>query len=689
VSASIQHRDDIDGLRAVAVALVVLFHIGIPGITGGYVGVDVFFVISGYLITSLLLVEAEGRKRISLSDFYARRVRRLFPALMLVVLTTLILGAIWLLPVFQEQGELAKSAVATSLYLSNVYFWMFSGNYFDGPSELQPLLHTWSLAVEEQFYLFWPFLFIGILWIRRGITATLRSDLTKLVVLIFVVSFVTCVWTTESNPRAAYYLMPARAWEFAVGGILPLLLSASRLAALKGSKLGALLSSVGLIAIIGSAVVLTEQSTFPGANALWPTLGAAAVIAGGAMNSTSVAVRLLTLRPVVYIGLLSYSWYLWHWPLLAIFRASSLEAHNLPRDILLGGVVSFIAAALTYRLIENPVRVKRPGPFASTKPTLWAGAAISIVLIGSGVLLAVSAKYLVEHDPFYASIMTARLDTPPLRKNCHHDSPYHGLSDRNKCIAGDRSHITAVLWGDSHADHMSPVMQGFADGKSHGGILQRSFSSCRPVNAASLTVQTKDCLRFNEDVAKEIVELKKQGLQGVVLSTMWASMFKDKNPDPPADVRAMSEEQRVEQIIAAIDGLVSSLEAQHLRVLLVAPTYLLPASTPQCLARHTVEECSVSRQRVDDYRRVSLAALARIQAAHPDNVRIWDPVQFLCDDKTCLAKRGSVPMFTDDLHLSASGSRLLVESATGPLTWLTSGAPGPGISAGATSMLVR
>jgi peptidoglycan/LPS O-acetylase OafA/YrhL len=671
LSASIQHRDDIDGLRAVAVLLVVLFHIGVPGITGGYVGVDVFFVISGYLITSLLLVEAENNKRISLTDFYARRIRRLFPALMLVVLTTLILGLFWLLPVFQEQGELAKSAVATSVYLSNVYFWLYTGNYFDGPAELQPLLHTWSLAVEEQFYLFWPFLLIGILWIRRHNTATLRNDLLKLVLFIFAVSLVVSVWTTESNPRAAYYLMPARAWEFAVGGVLPLILPATRD---RFPRMGGLLSAGGLIAIIGSALWLTEKSAFPGTNALWPTLGAAAVLAGGALNAKSVAVRLLTMKPMLVMGLLSYSWYLWHWPLLAIPRANSIQGHDLIRDGLLGGVVAFIAAAITYRFIENPVRVHRPGPFSRTWPTLWTGAAISIFLAASAVALSVSAKYRAENNPTYAAITGYKLDTPPLRPNCHHDEPYHGLSDANKCIAGDRTKIRAVLWGDSHADHLSPLMQAFAEDGAHGGILQRSFSSCRPVDAPALMIQTKDCLHFNEDVSKEIDALEKQGLRGVVLSTMWSSMFKDKNPNPPPEIRKLTDAQRNDQIISAIDGLVTELVAQNLRVLLVAPTYLLPSPTPQCLARHPVTDCSVTREHVDVFRKISLSALQQIVAKHPGTVRLWDPIDFLCDTEICLAKRGDTAMFTDDLHLSASGARLIAPGARDSLVWLTEGA---------------
>ena len=317
-----RYRPEIDGLRAVAVVLVVLYHVGVPGITGGFVGVDVFFVISGYLITSLLVLEAETRGRISLSSFYARRIRRLFPALMVVVLATLLLGAIWLLPVFSEQTDLAKSAIATAFYVSNVYFWLFTGDYFGAPAALEPLLHTWTLAVEEQFYLFWPLLIIGALRLGRIRQTDLKRDLLKAVAVLFVISFVIGVWQTAASPRAAFYLMPARAWEFAVGGIVALILPREKRSAPTGAGW---LSAVGLLVIIGSAVYLDDKAPFPGFNALMPTLGACAVIAGGALNQKSLAVRFLTTRPMVLIGLWSYSWYLWHWPLLAISRANALQ----------------------------------------------------------------------------------------------------------------------------------------------------------------------------------------------------------------------------------------------------------------------------------------------------------------------------------------------------------------------------
>ena len=410
-----------------------LYHVGVPGITGGFIGVDVFFVISGYLITSLLVLEAETRGRISLSSFYARRIRRLFPALMVVVLVTLLLGAIWLLPVFSEQTDLAKSAIATAFYVSNVYFWLFTGDYFGAPAALEPLLHTWTLAVEEQFYLFWPLLIIGALRLGRTRQTDFKRYLLKAVAALFVISIAIGVWQTAASPRAAFYLMPARAWEFAVGGIVALILPREK----RGAPIGAgWLSAVGLLAIIGSALYLDDKAPFPGFNALMPTLGACAVIAGGALNQKSLAVRFLTTRPMVLIGC-------GRTPGTCGTGRSSQSAErthcrdpDLPRDLLIGGV-SLIAAAITYYFIENPIRYKRPGPFSAPASTLWTGAVISIVMAASAVMLGLSARY-VGREPRYAAAEAARYDTPPLRHACHHDDPFRGLADRSRCIMGNR-----------------------------------------------------------------------------------------------------------------------------------------------------------------------------------------------------------------------------------------------------------
>ncbi len=668
---ALKHRPDIDGLRAVAVLLVVLYHVGVPGITGGFIGVDVFFVISGYLITSLLVLEAEAHGRISLSDFYARRVRRLFPALMIVVLVSLALGAVFLLPVFGEQAKLVKSAMATSIYLSNFYFWKYTGNYFDGPAELEPMLHTWSLAVEEQFYLFWPLLIIGVTLLCRPGSARFRRNVGIAMAAILVLSFAVSLWSTTANPREAYYLMPSRAWQFAVGGLIavvPLGKNDSHTSA------GAFLTLIGLVMIVWSATHLTAKSPFPGLNALAPTLGAGAVIGGGLLNPNSLAARLLTIRPMVWIGLLSYSWYLWHWPLLSITKSAALQARDLPRDALIGAA-ALVAAAITYYVVENPIRYRRPGPFSRTRTTLWAGAVISVVMLTAAAGLGASAKFISSRESRYVSASSAHRDEPPLRKDCHYHVPFRGMAERSRCTFGDPQNIQAILWGDSHADHLSGLMQAYAKEHPPGGFIQRSFSACRPFGseAADILPQNDSCKQFNEVVKAEIADLRTKGMKGVVLSAMWtAVVLVDplRRPTAGSVDGPLTIPEKVELTAQALGRVVSGLEAQGLRVLIIAPTQVMPRLVPQCLARHGIEACSADRASFEKLRGDAMAALRKVAAAHPDSVRIWDPIDELCDDRLCLAQRGDTIMYTDDLHLTTQAARELLPAAEADLLWL-------------------
>jgi len=318
--------------------------------------------------------------------------------------------------------------------------------------------------------------------------------------------------------------------------------------------------------------------------------------------------------------------------------------------------------------VENPVRYKRPGPFSAAGSTLRAGVAISLIMLICAAALGAGAKFFTGKQPKYASLARASLDTPPLRDRCHHDdAPFNGLPDRKRCTMGDPAHITAVLWGDSHADHLAPLMGAFVEKHGSGGILQRSFSSCRSLeaDARKVTEQTDACLQFNMAVEEEISELRKQGMKGVVLSSMWITVF-------PADLAqpGVSSARRRADAIAAVDHVVSKLESEGLRIVIVAPTYIMPRSVPQCLARHSDEQCSAVRKSIEARRHPALAALEEIAAAHPGTVRLWDPVESLCDAQLCPARRGKTVMFTDDLHLSASAARELLSSADPTLSWL-------------------
>lgn len=309
MGSNLRYRADVDGLRAIAVSPVVLFHAGLQTFSGGYVGVDIFFVISGYLITSLLLKENRSRS-FSIITFYDRRIRRIFPALFAVMLLSALAGGWLQTPAdFQQFGQ---SVIATSLFSSNVFFWWKAG-YFDSASDVKPLLHTWSLGVEEQFYIFFPvLLFVLYRWYsERG---------KYLLVLLALFSFILSVYAVETRPSAAFYLAPTRAWELLLGSLLAFDLFPefnSRILREVGSLFG-----FGFI--LFSVLTYSQNSAFPGLRALPPCAGAALIIHSGA-SGVSYIRNALSIRPIVFVGLISYSLYLWHWPLIVLYKQYSIE----------------------------------------------------------------------------------------------------------------------------------------------------------------------------------------------------------------------------------------------------------------------------------------------------------------------------------------------------------------------------
>ncbi|WP_414011654.1 acyltransferase family protein [Limnobacter sp.] len=331
------YRPDIDGLRALAVTWVVLYH-AFPGLLpGGFIGVDVFFVISGFLITGIILREQDAGD-FTISHFYSKRVRRIFPALLTVLVFCLAVG--WLALTFDEYKQLSKHTGASALFINNFILWRESG-YFDNPAETKPLLHMWSLAIEEQFYLFWPIL---LLVFKRY----LRSITTPTVVLI-ALSFAYALWLVQVNPAAAFYSPLSRFWELLVGGLLAWWVFRHGSVVAKNQSI---LSIVGLCLLIAGLVLIDKTRAFPGAWALLPVLGTAALL----MTSGSTFNRKVLSNPVmVWIGLISYPLYLWHWPLLVFARI--FEGETPSESVRLSLVVTSVALAwLTYRLIEKPLR---------------------------------------------------------------------------------------------------------------------------------------------------------------------------------------------------------------------------------------------------------------------------------------------------------------------------------------------
>jgi peptidoglycan/LPS O-acetylase OafA/YrhL len=390
-----KYRPEVDGLRAVAVLAVVLYHFDVRRISGGYVGVDVFFVISGFLITGNLLREIQDYGRVDFGAFYERRIRRLFPALFVTVAATAI-GGMWVLSP-SVLRDLGQSAPASIFGVANIYFWLQSG-YFDSASLQKPLLHMWSLGVEEQFYLFWP----ATLLLLSGLGPPRRG---AAVAVFFVVSLVLCVYVMRgfsgmpfmTDPLAegssiAFYLTPFRVFEFIAGAAVCLFPQPT------ARWLSETVAGVGLVMIGWAIVAFNHDTAFPSYNALVPSSGAAMVIFGG---RNSLAGGLLRLKPIVWIGLISYSVYLVHWPLVTFYRFGRAEALSSIDKVLLS-VVTIVIATLMYAFVERPFRSKA-SRFYLSRRKLFSGAALGVTL--SVAFAAATAGGMIWRFPELANVM--------------------------------------------------------------------------------------------------------------------------------------------------------------------------------------------------------------------------------------------------------------------------------------------
>jgi peptidoglycan/LPS O-acetylase OafA/YrhL len=472
----VKHRTEIDGLRAVAVLPVIFYHAGFPAYAGGYVGVDVFFVISGYLITGILL-EENTKGTFSIARFYERRARRILPALMFVLACCIPFALLWLLP--EDRRDFFKNMAATTLFSSNIYLWK-SFSYFARNAEFKPLLHTWSLGVEEQFYLAFP-LFLGLAW-RFG-----RRAMVVMLALAALASLVVAQWLSVTKPTPAFYLLPPRAWELIVGCLLAFYLE-------KREPGVPFLGTLGLLAIAAAVALYDKTTPFPGVAALLPVLGAAAVIAGASPGT--FAGRLLSARPFVAVGLVSYSAYLWHQPLFAFARNYGVDADNFP--VMLGlSLLSLVLAALSWRFVERPFRSGVSGR--------WILRAAVASTAGMFALGAVSAT-VVRSD---------------LQVEATDDSCSFLAKD---CFRLPSPRARVALWGDSYADAFAISLAGRLakdDISLHLFVKQScpSILGTRRNDAHTLGAQfAGDCERHNEAT---IAAIRQQKFDYVVLTSAY------------------------------------------------------------------------------------------------------------------------------------------------------------------------
>ena len=464
--AHVKYRPDIDGLRAVAVLLVLADHLG-TRLSGGYIGVDVFFVISGYLISANILSEmATGR--FSLVNFYERRVRRIFPALLVMLAVVSVLAYRFFL--ISEMIAYAHSLLAALFSGSNILFWREAG-YFDAPSELKPLLHTWSLAVEEQFYIIFPLLLLVLRkwWSRR---------LKAAIIALAIVSLAAAALVVRNHPEAAFFLAPLRAWELLAGTIV----SQHYLPPIRSALSRNVASALGLLLIFWPALVYSSFTTFPGVAAIPPVLGAALVIAAGESGSSLVG-RGLALGPVRFIGLISYSLYLWHWPIIVFQRTSSIlfpEGAATSRSKLVVALVSILAGGLSWLLVEQPFRKGRWKP-GRTAVFAINGVALTVMVAVGGWMLA--TRGLPKRFPVEARAMAAYTNDQKDRVNDEGTCFLLGALrvkdiDQQRCLPLPDGRPSLMILGDSHGAALWPgLLKVYSDRE----ILRLSSSGCLPV----------------------------------------------------------------------------------------------------------------------------------------------------------------------------------------------------------------
>jgi peptidoglycan/LPS O-acetylase OafA/YrhL len=491
-----KYRPDIDGLRACAVLPVVLFHMGVPGIKGGFVGVDVFFVISGYVISAQLL-ESINSGSFSILKFYERRVRRIFPALLFIMALTTAAAVFLLLP--PQMTDFSESLFASAFFSSNFFFWKQSG-YFDVASSFRPLLHLWSLGVEEQFYIFMPLAMylayaLGSRWRWRFIFWAA-----------FVASLGLSVAITNTAPSANFFLLPTRAWELLLGALL-ILTPPPR----PTRTVAEILAAIGVLLLAFSIFDLNENMPFPGANALYPCIGAALLLYSGSSYSPFFN-RMISIKPLVFVGLISYSLYLVHWPLIVLSR------YYLLRDPRGDEVVLLIAGSLalavfSYKFVEFPFR---RGEFARQRRVLFAQGAGAMAVVAMIGLAGASSGFAWRFPDFNEQAANPRteqwrtgvcflgIQQPPEQWNL------------NKCTLTRGNSGDMVLWGDSFAAHYVPGLLANERAIPYN-IIEYTAAGCPPVIQYH-SYSLPNCQQFNKGAIEMIEEIRPKV---VILSARW------------------------------------------------------------------------------------------------------------------------------------------------------------------------
>lgn len=660
-----KYRPDIDGLRTVAILPVVLYHAGIPSISGGYVGVDVFFVISGFLITTIVREEVL-QSRFSLIGFYERRARRILPALGVVVLATLATGWFVLLP--QELDNLGQSTLFTALFLSNFYFYSVL-DYFGPAAEFAPLLHTWSLAVEEQFYLFFPPL-LALLVYRLG----MKTAITVIVGL-SLASLVAAIYVLQDKPNLVFYSIVFRAWELGIGAVLALVV----FKAPKARLVREFLALLALLSIVVPVIWYDAATAFPGLAAVPPVVGAALLIYVGSGNGGSLVNTTLSQRPFVWIGLISYSLYLWHWPIMAYLRVVTNQA-VLPVGLGISAILaSFACAWLSFQFVEKPFRLRAPEGFS--RQVIFSRSATLILMISAiGGWLHISHGVPGRLPPKVVEIAAVKME-----RDLRHNECFGKFLGENSCRIGmlnpAKQSIEFVFWGDSHAGALMPGVSIAARNTNKTGVFLGT-NGCPPIRAIKWVNRPPRCQNFirsvwgylndNPDIPMVILGARwplsvegtrYRGEAGAPVSLKWVG----------ASTAAPAEKDNATLFEAGLRETVQALLASGRGVVLLGSIPEIGVDVPTALARASMLGMPgpklVGLQDFEERAGAAEQILARVADSH-EKIRYLELASVFCSEQGCaIQDEAGNPLYFDDDHISKTAAETLLPNLLSKIWW--------------------
>lgn len=643
---SMTYRSDIDSLRAISVIAVILFHYFPAYVSGGFIGVDVFFVISGYIITRLISIEASNGK-FSVANFYERRIKRILPAYFLVMVFSLALAHKFFLP--QDYKAFGESLTSSSFMGANIYFFTKSG-YFDAASHTKPLLHMWSLGVEEQFYILFPMMLIAALRLgRRKAIAAIGA--------ISLLSLCLSIWATAKAPSAAFYLLPFRAWELGLGSLLAL--AEDHQAAPSPAK-SLMALGAGLMGVIAPAFVYSGSTAFPGFAAVAPCAGAALIIWAGRGTSCRNPLRF---APLAYVGRISFGLYLWHWPPL-IFAVYVLNRDLTAAEFAL--LITFVTACsvASYHFVELPIRRSKP----ASRSILFkraAGAVAVLACLGATITL---TRGLPQRLPESVALLAeGAKDLPDAWNRCHQIS-VADIENGRLCVLGTSQSDAPprfVLWGDSHAHAFMPALNARAEAYNLRG-LAASHTGCPPVvGAFRRYADEKGCVDFNRAMIEAI---KASKIENVVLSAFW-SVYLEGWPEDWNDAKTLPNiilgdqtelgqdapsRRRVFQ--RAFSQTVAELQSAGKTVWIVEQVPSVHAEVPALLARQELTNAPIipASQVYDAH--IRRTQWIKDYVSSVPGVRTIDPASALCDSGKCSLSRSGRSLYSDRNHLSVFGA---------------------------------